>query len=118
MKPKWPLVAFASIMFVGIAFALSDEINRVALIDYTGQKSSGSFAGVRIGDRAEVAYTSFKRRGMLNQPYRDDGSCRTTGNYDEILVFVDTSWRKGTVCVGVTHGTIKTFAWRYNFLQP
>jgi hypothetical protein len=118
MKLKWPLVAFAGIVLVGIAFVLSDDINRVALVDYMGQQTSDGFAGVRIGDRAEVASTAFAKRGMLSAPYQDDGSCPITGKYDEILVFVDMSWRKGTICVGVTQGAVKAFAWRYNFLQP
>lgn len=55
---------------------------------------------------------------MVSAAYSDDGSCPLIGQFDEVLVFVDVSWRKGTICVGISDGRVKSSAWHYNFLQP
>lgn len=113
----WILTASA-IVGLAIWFVAFDDLDRAALAHYTGQKSSGTFAGVSVGDPEDVAVQAFESRRMVSAPYADDGSCPLSGTFDHVLVFVDVSWRKGTICVGISEGVVKSMAWRYNFMQP
>jgi hypothetical protein len=97
---------------------LSGDLNRIALFNAYGQKTSGHLAGVRIGQTRDEAIAQFLRMEMISATYADDGSCPLRGSFDGALVFLDTSWRRGTICVGLREGRVSAFAWRYNFFQP
>jgi hypothetical protein len=118
MKVVGVIAGVVTVLLLLFSVTLFDDINRAALIDYTGQKSSGSFAGIAIGDPQSSARETLLQRGMTIVHYQDDGSCPIEGQFDDILVFVDLSWRKGNVCIGISQGAVKSIAWRYNFLQP
>lgn len=117
MKTKILAILFALFFFPAV-WLLSSDLNRIALFNTYGQKSSGHLAGVRIGQSQDEAASQFIRMGMISAPYADDGSCPLHGSFDAILVFIDTSWRRGTICIGLRKGRVSSFAWRYNFLQP
>lgn len=110
------LAAAATCLALG-AFFIND-LNRVAVFDGSGQISSGKLANIEVGQQQDVASKYLLDRGMISGVYKDDGSCPIQGKFDNILVFVDLSWRKGTICLGVVKSKIATVAWRYNLFQP
>lgn len=113
------IVLFLALLFsVFVAVICMGDINRAALTNFTGQKLSGSFAGINIGDGQELARNKLFKKEMVIVKYVDDGSCPINSAFDKILVFVDVSWRKGTICIGISQGRVKAIAWRYNFMQP
>ena len=115
MKILVPAMLVACLV-LGVFFA--NDLNRVALFNASGQTVSGKLAGVEIGQRQGLATQALLKLGMISGVYRDDGSCPIQGRFDNILVFTDLSWRKGTICLGVVEERIAAVAWRYNLFQP
>lgn len=118
MKRKLFLIFITTVILVAAIWLWLSDLDRIALIDTHGQKSSGTLAGVRVGQSSQDAVYNLKNLGMRSANYADDGSCPLRGRFDQIIVFIDVSWRKGTICIGIIQGKVSSVAWRYNFFQP
>jgi RHS repeat-associated protein len=118
VKKKHILALLMIILFFAVIWLCLNDLDRIALVDTHGQKSAGGLAGVRVGQSEQDAVYEFMQRNMVRASYADDGSCPLRGRFEKALVFIDMSWRKGTICIGISEGKVASIAWRYNFLQP
>ena len=80
----------------------------------------GQKLGVPIGATLAIARKTLVEQGLEFSAIERGGSCNSPRTFpaDYTAYFLDMSWRRGTVCVGVTNRRISHIAWMYNPLSP
>jgi hypothetical protein len=109
----------ASIALIAFCSACSER-NRMATVDGQGLISQGQKLGVHIGDPLPLAVKTLEDQGLVMGGIVLGGNCLSPTKFaaDRTVQLVDLSWRKGTVCLGVTHERVSHIGWLYNMLAP
>lgn len=108
-----PLIGFLTFVF----------IERQYLIGTAGIISNGEKYGVSIGKSVDTARRIFETNNFEESPYYISSNSIGCLGFVETrpldkIVFVDKSWRRGTVCVASKEGVVEYIAWRYSFFDP
>ena len=103
---------------------LSDR-DRVALIDATGEidsPSTRSLLGVKLGmtetEASDVLYKRGKDGVQIDFIVADNNiSCLGKGKIGQrLMLYYDSTWRRGAICFAIDHGRVDSIRWLYNFL--
>lgn len=119
---KWLLflVVTLAVIIFGVVLCCQDELTKAAIMQENRRISSGSFAGASIGDPRAQARRFFLSRGLSLSRVSRGGDCYGNRYPEEILleVYIDDTWRNGSVCVASENGRIKELSWFYSFWSP
>lgn len=107
--------ALATLLVAGCS-----ERNSMATIDGEGLITAGWKLGAEIGASEETATRTLLNQGLERAGVEKGGTCRSPRTFraNYTVQFLDLSWRKGTVCLGITRGRVSQIAWLYNPLSP
>lgn len=111
-------------LVAGLTLALlvagCSELDRMATINAEGLVDHGNKLGIPIGAALGAARGALSNRGLIETGIERGGSCNSPRTFpaEYTVFFVDLSWRRGTVCLGVTRGRVSHIAWLYNALSP
>lgn len=96
------------------------ERDRMATIDSEGLVTTGGKLGVRVGATERAATRTLLTQGLQRAGIERGGTCLSPRVFpaDYTVKFVDLSWRRGTVCLGITRGRVTQVGWLYNMLSP
>jgi hypothetical protein len=85
-----------------------------------GLVTSGAKLGVAVGATERTATQTLVLQGLSRAGVERGGTCLSPRVFraDYTVQFLDTSWRRGTVCLGITRGRVSQIGWLYNFLGP
>jgi len=102
-----------------IATACSER-DGMATIEGEGLVATGEKLGVRVGATEKAATQTLLMQGLERAGVERGGTCLSPRVFraDYTVQFLDTSWTRGTVCLGVTRGRVTHIAWLYNMLSP
>lgn len=109
-------VAVAGTALLVPAILLADELTRTALFDSAGYVVDGRKFGVVIGSKRDDAVAHLTRTPSLRlHETTKGGTClmRRYGPDITVDVFVDDSWRHGSVCLASRSGRIEEIAWLF-----
>jgi hypothetical protein len=92
----------------------------MATVNAEGLVTSGKKLGVSVGATEQSASRTLLLQGLVRAGVVRGGSCLSPRAFraDYTVQFVDLSWRRGTVCLGITRGRVSHVGWLYNFLAP
>jgi hypothetical protein len=106
---------------VGAAtIASQDDLARVAITQGQGFADSGEKFGITIGENIRTADRTLVRRGLALSRRSNGGNCygRDYEPRYELYVYLDATWRHGSVCVSALRGRVVSISWFYHFLSP
>ena len=109
------------IAFVGfLVLFLSDEYNWTAVLGSEGFVDTGSKFGVSVGGLRSEASAKLSDRGLVLEESFDGGSCLNRSYPDEqnVEVWSDRSWRRGTICLASENNQVVSIGWFYSWMQP
>ena len=111
---------FAACLTLVLICAGCSERDKMATIDAEGLVDRGQKLGVPIGATISTAQKTLTAQGFQAASVERGGSCNSPRRFaaDYTAFFMDMTWRKGTVCIGVTRGRVSHIAWLYNPLSP
>ena len=94
--------------------------NRAGIIGTTGRIDSGAKFGVTIGDVQWTAQKTFWKAGFYRVESTKPQSCHgfEYSKTQNIEVWFDDSWRRGTLCVVSSESKITHLSWSYGFGSP
>lgn len=103
-----------------IVLFVANPLNRVALAEGIGFIDSGSKFGIRIGDSRNSAIKRLEDIGLRQLGNIVENSCLgySYTPSKKLDIFLDNSWRRGTICLSSDKNTIESIRWHYNWLQP
>lgn len=106
-------------MFAALLSTGCSERDRMA-ISGEGLVTSGELLGVGIGTTEQQATEAMVMQGLARAGVERGGTCLSPKGFraDYTIQFVDFSWRRGTVCLGVTRGRVTQIGWLYNIFSP
>lgn len=116
----YALLGFCGLAVI-ITIFLSNELNRAAVYNSVGYIKSGRRFSVTIGDsRDEAKSRIINEHGLKLKETYDGTKClmREFSSARTIDVFVDESWRRGTICLISDKQFITEVAWYYDFSSP
>lgn len=104
----------------GATVASRDDLTWVAITNGRGFADSGGKFGITVGEDISTADRTLTRRGLELSRRTNGGSCygRDYGNQYDLRVYLDATWRHGTVCVAALRGRVASIGWFYHFLSP
>jgi len=104
----------------GATIASQDDLTRVALANGQGFVDSGERFGITIGEGVSAADRLLVGRGLELSRRTSGGNCygRKYSDQYDLRVYIDATWRHGTVCVAALRGRVASISWFYNFLSP
>jgi len=118
---KWmSFIVLALPIIALLAFLFSE---RSYLLGNTGLISAGEKYGIKIGSSLVTTKQILENNNFEESQYYMSGNdigClgfAETRTLDKI-VYVDKSWRRGTVCIASDEGVVEYIAWRYSFFDP
>jgi hypothetical protein len=100
----------------GAAFLMTNEYNRAALFDSSGYVTSGTRFSVQIGQRRDFALSQLgsSRTLVHEETYRGHGCLmREFSDTRTFDIFIDESWRRGSICVISDGQHVLEVAWLY-----
>jgi hypothetical protein len=115
------LLAIASCgLLYGLALSENAEFNRAGLSGSRGRIDSGHRFGVSVGQHYESAAARMSRLGFEERELTRRNSCHGFDYSDDLkpVLWLDNSWRKGTICLVVSDGSIKFISWWYGIGNP
>lgn len=106
--------------FVFLLLAGCSERNRMATVDAEGLIDGGKKLGVEVGESQQDATRTLIAQDLQLGGIERGGTCNSPRTFkaDYTVQFLDMSWRRGTVCLGITSGRVSQIAWLYNLLSP
>jgi hypothetical protein len=98
---------------------LANERTRTALFDSSGRITAGSAFGVAVGDQIGMARTKLVEGGWWSY-YETSPSCLSLRTEDGQTtdVYVDDSWRRGTLCVVHRDSVVTSLEWAFSRFTP
>jgi hypothetical protein len=114
MRRSWIVVVAALAGGAGVMF--SDEYNRAALFNNSGYAASGTRFSVQIGESRDRAISQLRSSRALayEETYRGHNCLmreyRDARTFD---IFIDRSWRQGSICVISDGRNVLEVAWLY-----
>jgi hypothetical protein len=114
-----------ALLIAAAIFILSDEFNRSGALASEGYIESGSKFGIEIGMSRDAAANKLASRGLEwselpTDPRFSPQSCHGHTHSPERLVelWIDRSWRRGTICLSSEENKITSVSWVYNWGAP
>lgn len=105
------LVAVAAPMIL-----LASELNRTALFNSAGYRAEGQKFGIKIGDQRSAAIAQLERTSNIRLHHTSKGGTCLMRTYDSsviIDVFIDNSWRHGSICLASLDNKIHEISWLF-----
>jgi hypothetical protein len=112
------VVLVASFLFIW--WSRLDPLDKLGIASGSGRIASGNFIEINVGERAVRAREILTRRGLVLSRSSNGGNCYGH-EYDSsyyVEVYIDNSWRNGSVCVASKGGIISELSWFYNPFSP
>ena len=104
----------------GMTFVSQDDLATVAITQGQGFVSSGEKFGIAIGEAVSAADRALVRRGLALSRRSNGGNCYGR-NYEsryDLYVYLDATWRNGSICISALRGRVASISWFYHFLSP
>lgn len=120
MLIRYIIYISAFLFVVGAIIVMADERNFKVVFERVGRISSGSAMGVNIGDSTHHAIATLEDAGWEHFDRKQEARCPadSTVVFDEVNFFVESSWRRGVVCVGSQAGAVSTVGWGFKPGSP
>lgn len=107
-------IAIAGAAILAPAILLADELSRTALFDSTGHVVDGKKFGISIGGNRGDAVTHLRHMRSLRWHETTKGGICLMRRYTSDItvdVFIDESWRHGSICLASRRDRIEEIAW-------
>lgn len=121
MKVRSAILGGILLVMFGVGFAvLADEYNRAGVLSSRGVSTSGERFGVAIGMDSMQARDVLRRRGLTPVELTLAQSChgRTYTSDEQVELWYDDTWRRGTICVVSRSSRVTVVSWSYNWMAP
>jgi hypothetical protein len=113
---KFAAVGIAVAAMAGPAILFADDLSRTALLESAGYIVEGRKFGVAVGDDRRAAIRRLTRGSQIRRHETLNGGTCLMREYDTgvtVDVFLDSSWRNGSICLASRNGRIEEIAWLF-----
>ncbi len=92
----------------------------MATVQAEGLIDRGQKLGIPIGTTLAAAKKTLIDQGFQVGSVEQGGSCNSPRTFpaEYTAYFIDMTWRRGTVCIGISKRRVSHIAWLYNPLSP
>lgn len=114
-------VSFLAAISVAVVAFLSDPFNLAGVYGSQGFIRSGEKFNISVGGSRSQATAMLRKKGInAVAPTSTFHGCfvNPVPPSQQIELFWDRSWRRGTICIASSKDTVTALGWHYNWLAP
>lgn len=115
------LAAFVVLAAVAVVLTVADEKTWIATQRPQGITKAGDVPfGVKMGSSRIVAARTLQEHGFTYADSMRGGLCLSTtyDDNDDVEVYLDYSWRRGTICVQIKEDVVRGLEWSFVPFAP